>query len=1059
MKAGVSFGSGGRWLTAAALVFATCSGFCETVTTEPSILKTSVSGKSLIVTASVPKGWQSITLESREVPDQGAWVPRQVLRSRKLATKVTFRLSASFTNQTLRVRGEQISSYPLTFFRGKRAFPGRRSSLWRANPGSGDVYTLTGDGNPIDGSNLPGIPDHQRSVEESDIWKISGDTLYFFNQYRGLQVIDVSHPDAPVLRGELNLPAVGDQMYLLGAEHVVLLARNGSATEQSLLSVVDVSGAQPRPVATLTMEGSVLESRLVGTALYVAVQSYLDVTDSGGTEGQWGTSVCSFDLSQPASPVERSTLWFPGYGNAVMATDRFLFVALQGGSDDLAHEVRVIDIGAPDGSMSDASGIVTAGRVTDKFKMNLAGNVFTVISERYDPKLDTEPPTGIGTWLTALETFSLANASKPAALGTLQLAPGERLYATRFEGNRAYAVTFQNIDPLWILDLTDPTQPAVAGEVEVPGWSSYIHPLGGRLVTVGMESGRVAVSLFDVRDPAKAGLLARVALGEDASWSEANWNEKALSVLEKEGLILVPFEGWNGSVYASNVQLIELADSSLTARGVISQSCQPRRTALHRNRLLSLSGKELLSVDITNRDQPTVKSALELSWAVNRILASGDYLLQMEEPGLWTAGGHSMVRVAAKTAPDVILNRVDLGALPIVGACVRDHSLYLLQNPDSRQEGLLFATETEGTKGTVTTNLLLTVMDLGALPEIHAAGQVGVPSEETASGRYEAVWPAQDLLVWVSQTYDYRTLLTAIGTTPTTAANPAATDLIGLWRGPWWSPGGVRLVAFKTKDPASPELVSQHLYAPSSAWGFSAPFVAQGRVYFSHEQSEDVPVYGKYGKIDSEWRVREFLDVIDFADPALPTERPAISIPGQLVGLSPDGALLYLLGSSGLAYSADWSNQKEALFACTYDGVGAYQVTSLALPKTWPRPVRVDKGNVFLGRAAADEKGTHSIESWSLSDTGRFVFNASAAVKDPASEIVCFGGLLALQGSLGGVAMFDASDPAQMKPCGESPAPGVWVDVGRACGSLAEGVWIPVDDFGLMSVPREYDVR
>ena len=1057
MKTGVSSVSVGCWFAVAVLVFVARAGLSETVATEPYILKTSVSGKSLVVTASVPKGWQSVALESRELPDQGAWVPRSVLRSRKLAAKVSFRISASFTNHTLRVRGEQVSPYPLAFFSGKRTFPSRRSSLWRSDLGSGEVYTLKADGNPVDGADLPGVSDNQRSVEESDIWKLSNDTLYFFNQYRGLQVINVSNPDAPVLRGELSLPAVGEQMYLLGASHVALLARNGSAYEQSLLSVADVSGDQPRLVATLTMEGSVLESRLVGTALYVAAQSYLEVSVSGGSEWQWGTAVCSFDLSKPESPVARSTLWFPGYGNAVMATDRFMFVALQGGSDDVAHEVRVIDIGAADGTMSEVSGIVTAGRVGDTFKMNLSGNVFTVISERYDPNLATEPPTGFGSWLTALETFSLANASKPVPLGVLQMAPGERLFATRFDGNRAYAVTFQNIDPLWILDLTDPSQPVVAGEVQVPGWSTYIHPLGGRLVTVGMEAGRAAVSLFDVSDPAKAGLLARVPLGKDASWSEANWNEKALSVFEKEGLILVPFEGWDGGVYASHVQMIELTDASLAARGLISRTCQPRRTALHRNRLLSLSGKELLSVDITDRDQPAVKSEMELSWAVNRILVSGDYLLQMEEPSLWTAGGHASVRVAAKTDSDVILNRVDLGAMPVVGACVRDGFLYLLQNPDSSQDNFVFKAETEGTEGTESTNLLMTVMDLGALPEIRAAGQVGVPSKEMASGRYEAVWPAQDLLVWVRQTYDYRTLLMAdgasTGSNPAAADNTAFTDLLGLWRGPWWSPGGVRLVAFNTADPARPELVSQYLYAPSLAWGFSAPFVAQGRVYFSHEQSEDVPVYGKYGKVDSEWRVREFLDVIDFADPALPTARPAIGIPGQLVGLSSDGAFLYLLGSSGLAYSADGSNQKEALFACAYDGVGAYQVTALALPKTWPRPVRVDNGNVFLGRAAADEKGTHSIESWSLSDAGRFVFKASAAVKDPASEIACFDRLLAVQGNVGGVTLFDSSDPSLLKPCGESPATGLWADVGRACGSLAEGVWIPVDDFGLLSVP------
>lgn len=68
-----------------------------------------------------------------------------------------------------------------------------------------------------------------RAVVESDIWKVQGDTLYFFNQYRGLQVIDIANPEAPQLRGALSLPATGEQMYLI-EPYAILLTRecNGS---------------------------------------------------------------------------------------------------------------------------------------------------------------------------------------------------------------------------------------------------------------------------------------------------------------------------------------------------------------------------------------------------------------------------------------------------------------------------------------------------------------------------------------------------------------------------------------------------------------------------------------------------------------------------------------------------------------------------------------------------------------------------------------------------------------------------------------------------------------
>jgi hypothetical protein len=673
--------------------------------------------------------------------------------------------------------------------------------------------------------------------------------------------------------------------------------------------------------------------------------------------------------------------------------------------------------------------------------MNLSGNVFSVFSEAFDIPPDTDPPSPEETWLTTLETFSLADATNPVPLGLLSLAPGERLYATRFDGNRAYAVTFENIDPLWVLDLSDPAKPVVAGDVEVPGWSTYIHPLGERLVTVGIEDGRVAVSLFDVGDPAKAALRSRVYVSGESSWSEANWDEKAFSVFPDEGLILVPFEGWSNGVYESQVRLIDLGDTALTVRGAIGGNRQIRRTLLHRQRLIALSGKELLSVDIEDRDRPEVKGALELSRTVNRILASGDYLLQLEEASAWTQNGQAVLRVAAKAKPDAILKRVELGSMPVVGACVRGSSLHVLQN-------LGYAT-----------NLLLRVMDLSALPEITTAGKVEVPVKDGGVGDYEAVWPAPDLLVWISRSSGYwmRPMMAdiAIGPNPATRPITAVLDMgISRYVWPWWNTEGVHMVALNVVDPAHPEFVSQRRYAPARAWGFSMPFVAQGCVYLSHEQSEQIPITVETGRIVQKWRVGEFLDVIDFADPAHPTARPPISIPGQLAGVSPDGKLVYAVGSR-LAYLQDATEETEALYACAYDGVSAYLAGTLPLSTAWPRPVLVDEcGRIFLGRASVNRLHPSTLETWTLSTEGVFELEASFACKAPASGLSGFGDLLAVQDTTGRIALFDTTDTTQLIPCGEGePVGGLWASLNRAWGSLDDGLWIPLDDYGLMSVP------
>ena len=93
--------------------------------------------------------------------------------------------------------------------------------------------------------------------------------------------------------------------------------------------------------------------------------------------------------------------------------------------------------------------------------------------------------------------------SIPKPLDSLLVGANERLFGTRFDGDRVYVVTFRRIDPLFCVDLANPRDLRLLGELEVPGFSTYLEAFadGSRLMSVGVEGGRVAVSLFDVADP------------------------------------------------------------------------------------------------------------------------------------------------------------------------------------------------------------------------------------------------------------------------------------------------------------------------------------------------------------------------------------------------------------------------------------------------------------------------------------------------------------------------------------------------------------------------------
>jgi hypothetical protein len=122
--------------------------------------------------------------------------------------------------------------------------------------------------------------------------------------------------------------------------------------------------------------------------------------------------------------------------------------------------------------------------------------------------------------------------------------PGERIFAVRFLGHRGYVVTFEQVDPLYVLDLADPEAPRVTGELEVPGFSTYLHPAGEEmLLAVGRDGGQVNLSLFDVSDPADPKLVHRLATGL-YSWSEAEYEHKAFTYFAGRGILAVPITAW-----------------------------------------------------------------------------------------------------------------------------------------------------------------------------------------------------------------------------------------------------------------------------------------------------------------------------------------------------------------------------------------------------------------------------------------------------------------------------------------------------------------------------------
>ncbi len=166
------------------------------------------------------------------------------------------------------------------------------------------------------------------------------------------------------------------------------------------------------------------------------------------------------------------------------------------------------------------------------------------------------------------------------------IAPNESIFASRMIGDKGFMVTFERVDPLFTLDLSDPTKPRLVGELELPGFSTYIHPLDNdKLLTIGVggdENGanwRTQISMFDVADFANPAIFDQETLIQEGEWgwSEALYEHKAFQYWAPKKLLAVPLSGVRetavGWEYQSGLRLVTVdLDTGLQPYGAIDHS-------------------------------------------------------------------------------------------------------------------------------------------------------------------------------------------------------------------------------------------------------------------------------------------------------------------------------------------------------------------------------------------------------------------------------------------------------------------------------------------------------
>lgn len=800
-------------------------------------------------------------------------------------------------------------------------------------------------------------------IEESDIWKIRGRKIYLFNQYRGLQVIDASDSSQPLISGFWPLPAVGEDMFLLGdseqaASGALLLARlpaNSVNPEGTRVLRLSLDNDTPQLEASLDLPGTLVESRMVGSRLHLISTSMLDM------EGNWSPAawIITLDLSQPGILVEEARQSVAGSVSTAGSTQKYLWLAGSAPGNWSSHILTAFPI-ETGGVLGTPRSTPLGGVIQDKFKVgDAAGGLAAVVQSWVGPD---------GKWQnrTLVETYADEGMGEMRRRSQLEIIRDEWLFATRFDQQRLYVVTFRQTDPLWLVDLSDPDAPAITGHLEVPGWSSFIEPMGDLLVAVGREGGQVQVSLFDVSDSARPRLASRVNVGESGySWSEAEWNEKAVKILPAAGLILVPVTEWAGGTISHGVRVVglDLSGKNLTAQGTIQHSFSPRRSALLDGELVaSVSNRELFLVDVSDRANPSLQAEVTLAFGVDRLAIRSGYLYQFENrPVRSGKETQAILRVAPVGTPDQVVAEIPLAGSEVLAAEVIGGRLVVVEGAEPNSMALW-------RRGPVAQNFISSSVSVWALtdPALPSLlGRVSLPGSELGSVEILEISPT---MVAVTQTRNpwnnWRwggpglridgilstgARLGCGGDFPGASEGSLSVDLIRLTDLP-----GL-LGSWKLEGTGIHSISKVEVFGDLLVCGFAkkesiAPWESLGADSFPDGDLLPVGYLRPWPRLA--WQSRFWLQVVDLADPNQPLSWAPVEIPGALVGVSwleRGGGVLFARAGTG----------SDRVCALGFDGESASMAAE----------VDVGSNRALLSKAnSLFVAGTDGVHRWEFSE-------------------------------------------------------------------------------------------
>jgi len=430
------------------------------------------------------------------------------------------------------------------------------------------------------------VPDYSttniqvKGVDEADVIKTDGEYIYIVSE-NGVVILKAYPPEEAQVLSQTKLNGTLRGIFINGDKLVVFEDKFGYygsyeksipyETPRTFIRVYDVSDREsPVLRRNFSLDGYYFNSRMIGDYVYAVINqpaychedevklpkiySGDEVEEIRATEIYYSNRSDYFYTFTTIVAINVQNDEEPAHETFLLGATRVIYVSLnniyitfpeQTMMTNGVERTTIHRIHVENGDIEcEASGEVP-GYVLNQFSMDEYQGYFRIATTNGHVARSWSEATSQNNVYVLDTNLSI--------VGELEdLAPGEKIYSARFMGDRCYLVTFRKVDPLFVIDLKNPSNPKVLGKLKITGYSDYLHSydenhiIGIGKETVAAEEGDFAwyqgvkISLFDVSDVEKPKEIDKYEIGDRGTDSPLLWDHKALLFDKSKNLLVIP---------------------------------------------------------------------------------------------------------------------------------------------------------------------------------------------------------------------------------------------------------------------------------------------------------------------------------------------------------------------------------------------------------------------------------------------------------------------------------------------------------------------------------------